>query len=189
MIDDGTLKHWFFREIFPLEPMLTRYIRRNWRDEDEVSDLRQEIYAKVYSSARGALPLNPKAFLFTVARNHLINQSRKGHVVSLDLVADLGASPVMVEDVTPERVATGREELRRVQAGLEQLPPRCREIVVLRRIEGLSAAEVADRMGIARNTVDQQVVHGMRALVDFMLGGTGKVRRPASRRAASGESE
>jgi|GEM_PF-4423458 len=50
MVDDKVLKAWFSREIFPLEPALTRYIRSNWRDQGEVADLRQEVYA------RGVLP-------------------------------------------------------------------------------------------------------------------------------------
>jgi RNA polymerase sigma-70 factor (ECF subfamily) len=66
--------------------------------------------------------------------------------------------------------------------GLAQLPPRCREVVTLRRIDGLSTREVAERLNIATNTVDQQMVHGMRALVEFMLGGSGKVRRTSATR-------
>jgi RNA polymerase sigma-70 factor (ECF subfamily) len=68
-----------------------------------------------------------------------------------------------------------------VQAGLDRLPPRCREVIVLRKIEGLSQREVAARMGIGEDTVERQMVQGMRALVDFMLGGSGKIRRPSAR--------
>ena len=42
MIDDETLRRWFFREVFPLEPALTRYIRRNWRNGSDVADLRPD---------------------------------------------------------------------------------------------------------------------------------------------------
>jgi DNA-directed RNA polymerase specialized sigma24 family protein len=95
MIDDETLKAWFFREVFPLEPALTRYIRRNWRNESEVADLRQDIYARVYKGARERLPLQAKPFLFTTARNHLINQARRAQVVSFDHVAELEGSTVL----------------------------------------------------------------------------------------------
>ena len=39
MTDDTELKAWFFREVFPLEAGLTRYIRRNWRSEADVPDI------------------------------------------------------------------------------------------------------------------------------------------------------
>jgi RNA polymerase sigma-70 factor (ECF subfamily) len=187
MIDDATLRAWFFREVFPLEAALTRYIRRNWRNESDVADLRQEIYARIYSAARERLPLQTKPFLFTTARNHLINQAKRAQIVSIDHVAGLEASPVLVDAVTPDRHVTARDELRRVQAGLDRLPPRCREIVVLRKIEGLSTKAVAARLNIGVDAVEQQMVHGMRALVDFMAGGPGKIRRPPARKPRASE--
>ena len=182
MVNDETLKAWFFREIFPLEGALTRFLRRNWRNESDIADLRQEVYARVYSAARGGLPLQPKPFLFTTARNHLINTAKRAQIVSIEVVADLESSIVAVDAVTPERYATARDELRQVQAGLDQLPPRCRQVMILRRIDGLSTREVAERLNIAAATVEQQMVHGMRALVDFMLGGSGKIRRAPARK-------
>jgi len=188
MIEDATLRAWFFREVFPLEPALTRYIRRNWRNEADVADLRQEIYARVYSAARNALPLQAKPFLFTAARNHLINCARSASVVSMDHVADLETSDFVADVVTPERNVLAREELRRVQAGLERLPPRCREVVRLRKIEGFSTKEVAVQLNVGTDTVERQMVHGMRALVDFMMGGSGRIRRaPAKRRSEMSE--
>ena len=55
-------------------------------------------------------------------------------------------------------------------------------MVVLRRIEGLSQREVAARLGVGEDTVEKQMVYGMRALIDFMLGGSGKVRRGTAAR-------
>jgi RNA polymerase sigma factor (sigma-70 family) len=181
MVDSLTLKAWFFREVLPLEPALMRFLRRNWRNSAELVDLRQDIYARIYDAAREELPLQTKAFLFATARNHLINRARRARVISIELVADLEALSVAADMVTPDRHATAREELHRVQAGLDRLPPRCREVIVLRKVEGLSQREVAARMGIGEDTVERQMVQGMRALVDFMLGGTGRIRRSPAR--------
>jgi RNA polymerase sigma factor (sigma-70 family) len=183
VVDSETLKRWFSREVLPLEPALMRFLRRNWRDPAEFVDLRQDIYVRVYDAAREALPLQTKAFLFATARNHLINRARRSRVISIELVADLESLSVAVDMIVPDRHATAREELRRVQAGLDRLPPRCREVIMLRKIEGLSQREVAARMGIGEDTVERQMVQGMRALVDFMVGGTGRIRRaPAKSR-------
>lgn len=180
------LRAWFCREVLPLEPALTRFIRRNWRNESDVAELRQEIYARAIEGAQAQLPLNAKAYLFTTARNHLINCARRARIVSIELVADLESSVVSIDTVTPDRLLSARDELRRVQAGLDRLPKRCREVIVLRRVEGLSQKEVAEQLGISVSTVEQQLTKGMRALVDFMLGGAGKVRHgpAASRRQA-----
>jgi RNA polymerase sigma factor (sigma-70 family) len=97
--------------------------------------------------------------------------------VSIDLVADLEALNTPFDEPGAHRQLEAREELRRVQAGLDLLPPRCREVVVARRIEGLSQRETAQRLGIGEDTVERQMLNGMRALVDFMLGGSGKLKR------------
>jgi RNA polymerase sigma-70 factor (ECF subfamily) len=180
MESEAALKAWFFREILPLEGALTRFIRRNWRNESDIQDLRQEIYARVYEGARERLPLQAKPYLFTTARNHLINCAKRSQIISFEVVADLEALNVAVDMVTPDRHLTAREELRRLQAGLDQLPPRCREVVMLRKVEGLSQKETAAVMGVSEDTIEHQTVFGMRAIVDFMLGGSGKIRRRPS---------
>jgi RNA polymerase sigma factor (sigma-70 family) len=183
MTGDEALKHWFCGEILPLEAALTRYLRRNWRNGADIADLRQEIYVRVFDGAKAKLPLQAKPYLFAVARNHLINQARRAQIVSFELVADLDASPVApIDGLTPERQLTARDELRRLQSGLDKLPARCRDVVMLRKIEGLSQKETAARLVMSENTVERHMVLGMRALVDFMLGGTGKIKWGAGAR-------
>jgi RNA polymerase sigma-70 factor (ECF subfamily) len=176
------LDEWFVNEVLPHEAALMRFLRRNWRTEADIVDLRQEVYARVCEAAGTAQPINTKAFVFATARNLLIDRMRHARVVPLEVAVDLDGWAVTVDEVTPDRHVTARDELRRLQAGLDQLPARCREVVVLRKIEGLSQREVAARMGIREDTVERQTAHGMRALADFMLGGPGRIRRAASAR-------
>ncbi len=181
MVDTRALDDWFVREVLPLEGSLLRFLRRHWRHEPDLGDLRQEVYARVYAAARSGLPAQTKAFVFTSARNLLIDQVRRAQVVSLETVADMDASQHAVDPFTPERHASARDEVRRFQAGLARLPPRCREVVELRKIHGLPQREVAARMGIGEDAVERQTLLGMRALADWMLGGSGRIRRPAAR--------
>ena len=182
MVDAQRLDEWFLTEVMPLEPALMRFLRRNWRNPSEIADLRQELYVRLYDSGRAGLPAQTKAFVFRAARNLLINRAVRGQVVSIVLVADLEALNIAADTASPERNVEARDELRRLQAGLDKLPPRCRQVVVLRRIEGLSQREVAARLGVGEDTVEKQMVYGMRALIDFMLGGSGKVRRGTAAR-------
>jgi RNA polymerase sigma factor (sigma-70 family) len=180
MVDAQRLDDWFLSEVMPLEPALMRFLRRNWRNGSEVADLRQELYVNLYDAGREALPSQTRAFVFRAARNLLINRALRGQVVSIELVADLEALNVADATAGPERQVAARDELRRLQIGLDRLPPRCREVVVLRRIEGLSQREVASKLGVGEDTVEKQMLYGMRALIDFMLGGSGKIRRGAA---------
>jgi RNA polymerase sigma-70 factor (ECF subfamily) len=177
MVDDESLNAWFCREVLPLERALTRFISRNWRTKADVMDLRQEIYERVLVGARNAIPNQARAYVYAVARNHLINRSKRERIVSIDLVADLERLEIPPDFFAAERELGARDELRRALAGLDRLPPRCREVVRLRKVEGLTTREVADRMGTGIDTVEKQLTLGIRAIADYMLGGTGKVQR------------
>ncbi len=148
-----------------------RLLRRHWRRSDEWPDLRQDIYVRLYETvARTGLPAQTPAYVFACARNLLIDRARRAQVVSIDVVAELEALPGLpVDDFTPERRAGAREELRLLQSALEDLPPRCRDVVALRKIEGLSQKEIAARLGIAEGTVEKQVTLGVRALAETLM--------------------
>jgi RNA polymerase sigma factor (sigma-70 family) len=182
MIDDEALEDWFCREVLPFERSLTHFIRQNWRVEDDVIDLRHDVYELAIANARNALPGNTRALLYTIARNHLINRAKRERIVSFDLVADLETIEQEVDLFATERHLSAREALRRVHEGMEVLSPRVREIVHLRKFEGLDTQETAERLGVGVDAVKQQLKLGMQALTDFMLGGTGKIVRPQFKR-------
>lgn len=184
MPDDRELKLWFCQDILPLEASLTRYIRRNCSDPDLAADLRQDVYAAAIDGARRGFPDNCGAYLHTIARNLLINRAKRSRLVPFEIVASLEAAERADDVLIPERQLEARDDLRRTQQGLDQLPPRCREVVTLRKIEGYSTRETAERLGVGIDTVEKQLTLGMRALVDFLLGGSGKIVRndgPAER--------
>lgn len=183
MVEQGELDAWFRREVLPLEGSLVRYVRRNWRVADDVMDLTHDIYELVYTAARDGLPTNTRQYLFTVARNHLINRAKRARIVSFELVADLESLDRDADVFEGERHMLARDAVRRAQAGMDKLTPRVREIVWLRRVEGLSIRETAQRLGIGNDAVKQQLMMGVKALADHMLGGTGRIvrRRPAVR--------
>ncbi len=156
-------------EVLPLEAMLVRFLRRNWRNEGEIADLRQEVYARVYEASARAIPVLTKPFLFMTARNLMIDRLRRAAVVSIESIADLEALDVAAEEATPEIQVGARQELKRLQAALDLLPPRCREVLVLRKIEGLSQRDVARRMGITEDTVEKQMSKAVRQLADALF--------------------
>ena len=189
MVDEERLNHWFREEVLPLEGALVRFIGRNWRVAADIPDFRQDIYERALTGARAGLPSHTRHYLFTIARNHLINRAKRAQVVSFELVADIASLEMDVDRFGAERQLNARDELRRAQEGLDRLPLRCREVVWLRKVEGLSTRQTAERLGISIDTVEKQITHGMRALVDFMLGGSGKIRREPAARSKAGRLE
>lgn len=161
-------KAWFVREVLPLEPALMQFFRRSWRNKSDVEDMCHDVYVRVYEAACKEIPSPARPFVFSVARNLLINRVRREHIVSIDAVADLDALGIALDEPGPDRSAMARQDLQRLQDALDKLPPRCREAVVLRKIEGLGRREIAGRMGIAEATVAEYLAIGIDTLADLL---------------------
>ena len=71
MPDD--LDNWFKREILTHEDSLVRYLLRTWPHRQDIVDLRQDTYGRVYEAAAKSRPQSPKAFLFATARNLMVD--------------------------------------------------------------------------------------------------------------------
>jgi len=176
MTEDG-INGWFVREVLPLEAALMQFLRRSWPNKSDIDDLAQEVYARVYEAAREKIPKPVKPFVFTIARNLLIDRVRHEQVVPIEAVADLETLGVAVDAPGPDRNVMAQDELRRLQAALEKLPPRCREVVVLGRIEGLSGKEISQRLGIGASTVSEHLATGMNTLADLLFGDEAELGR------------
>lgn len=166
----ATLEDWFCREILPHEPILMRFLARKWTHPHEVQDIRHDIYVRILEAAEKERPTQPKAYMFSIARHILIDRARRNRVVAIDLLEDLDVLNVLVDEKTPERHASGREQLQRLTTLINRLPPRPREVVWMRRIEGLSQKDIAAKLGIAEGTVEKHLVRGIRQLADALFG-------------------
>ena len=175
---EDTLEDWFRREILPHEAALERFLRRTRASPTEVQDIRHDIYVRVLDAAEEERPTSPKAFLFSVARHLLIDRVRRERIVSMDLFADLDGMNLLIDELTPERQAAGREQLKRLAELLERLPARCREVVWMRRVEDLPQKEIARRLGIAEATVEKHLMRGIRLLAESLYGAAGSKARP-----------
>jgi len=161
---------WFVAEVLPLEAALTQFLLHNWRNKNDIEDLLQDIYVRVYEAALKQIPESPKPFVFTTARNLLINRVRRERIIPIEAVAEWETLNVAKDEPGADRVLMARDELARLQVTLDRLPPRCREAILLRRIEGLSRREIAARMGISEYTVAEYLTHSMCALADMLYG-------------------
>lgn len=176
-MNQPAVEAWFVRDVLPLEAMLMQYLRHNWRDQSDLEDLRQEIYVRVCQAAAREIPHPAKAFVFTTARNLLIDRARREHVVPIEAVSDLDTLGIAADMPGPDRSVIARDELRKLQTALDQLPPRCREVLILGRIEGYTGRQIAQRLGLAETTVSEHLAKGMHALTDLLLRDTPDPKR------------
>ncbi len=162
------VKAWFVREVLPLEAMLVQFLRKASRNAADVEDLRQEVYMRMFETARREIPQPTKPLLFRIARHLLIDRARREQVVSIEAVENLEALNLAIDEPGPDRTVIAREELRRMQSALDKLPSRYRIAVVMRKVEGLTTGEIAQRLGIAEKTVEKHLTEGVRALANIL---------------------
>jgi len=141
---------------------LCAYANRIVDAPDVAEEIVQDVFANLWRT-HGTLRIRTslRAYLYTAVRNRALNQARRaGWESALDTMAPLPAEP---GDGPEDRLDAG-ETSRRVAAAIAALPPRCREAITLRWIDGLSHAEISEAMGVSRKAVENQITRGLRAL-------------------------
>ena len=153
---------WFADEVQPHEPHLRSYLQGRFPAVRDVDDVVQESYLRIWR-ARASRPIeSARAFLFTIARHlalDVVERKRRAPNVSL---GDLAALAVVEEAPNATETLNYQEEVRLLADALAALPERCREVVVLRKLQCLSQKEVAARLGLSERTVENQLARGMK---------------------------
>ncbi len=160
---------WFREEIHTHDSKLKSYLRSSFPCIGDVDDLVQESYLRVWKTS-GVQPIrSARSFLFQIARRLAFDVLRRRKTSRIDAVHDLAALPVIDVGSDAADVICRREELRLLAQAIYSLPARCREVMVLRKLEGLSQKEIAARLRISEGTVQVHVGRGLRQLEDFFL--------------------
>lgn len=154
--------------MYPHDAHLRRYLRGSYPGVRDVDDVVQESYLRVWR-ARTREPIRcARAFLFRVARNIALNLVARDGVAPFEPSVDSTTVSVPDAGSTPAERASTQDELRLLARAIDELPSRCREIVILRRIHNLSQKEIAVMLGITEGTVEVQVVKGVQKCAEFM---------------------
>lgn len=112
--------------------------RRRQSRRDDVEDVAQDACVHVLRLTAPQAVRQPTRYLARIARNLLIDRSRrrKREAALFDSSADAGL--VGRDSLDPERITSDEQTLMRALAAIEALPPRCREAFELFRFEGLN---------------------------------------------------
>lgn len=155
------LTRWFSEEILPHEPNLRAWLLAKFPSRNDVDDLVQETYFRLCKARETGKIIHGKAYLYAAARNLALDRCRRDRVVSFEAIADLGDSLVLEQQPNVDDIADRDFELEMLKAALRSLPERCREVLMLRKHQGLSHREIAERLGISVHTVNAQITLGM----------------------------
>ena len=140
---------------------LRRFLTGMLRCEEAAAEVAQEAYLRLLRFAPRQTLRNSRAYLFQVAANAA--RDRLARQRTREGMIDDGVLPETARCPRPdaEATASGRERLRLLSEAVDGLPPRCREVFLMSRLDGLGNAEIARRLGISRNMVEKHIIKAM----------------------------
>lgn len=136
---------------------LIAFVMRKVGSHAQASDIVQETYLKFIGRSPAGQVHNPRAFLYRIARNLIIDGQRHDRITGRYVSTNIEIADVACKMPSPERVISGKQELALLKQAVLDLPPRCREVFILRKFEGLSQSEIAEKLAISRNMVEKHL--------------------------------
>jgi RNA polymerase sigma factor (sigma-70 family) len=151
------------------EALYARYHRRiaafvltRVRDHGRAEDITQEVFVSALRAMRGnQRPIAFEPWLYRIARNACIDQHRlqRAEEVPVD-------DALVCSAQTPDSAVIAKQELHHLWGAFGGLSDTCHEVLVLREFEGLSYAEIGERLGMSRGAVETSLMRARRRLAE-----------------------
>ena len=157
---------WLAQHILPREPSLRAWLARRRVEGLDVDDIVQEAYARLAAmdSVKGVR--HPHAYLLQTAHSIICTHLRRSQVVSIRAVEDAELWRFECQEASPERTISDRDELHRVGEIIASFPKQVAAVFMLRRVEGLSQRDTAQRLKVSESTVEKHMAKGIRLFMD-----------------------
>jgi RNA polymerase sigma factor (sigma-70 family) len=136
----------------------------SWKtgNPDVAVDLAQETYLRLAAKPAEDRVENPKAYILRTANNLAIDRLRRDRRILQVHVSNDGAEDVADPAVSAEQRLIAEERLRQLNQSLLTLAPNVRQALLLNRVEGLTQAEIARRLGVSESMVTKYIAQALR---------------------------
>jgi len=157
-------QEWFDQLLLHTRDGLARYVGRLLASPDDVQEVLQEAYLKVFLALKESGPEGhvPVALLYRMARNIAISRMRHESVVARSASVIAVAEELRGNGATVEQQVSASERLNAVLLVVNSLPSKCRDVFVLRWIHGKSQRDICEQLGISASTVEKHLAKGLR---------------------------
>jgi RNA polymerase sigma-70 factor (ECF subfamily) len=147
---------------------LRRFVRGRVATREDAEDVIQEAYLRVLRYSAEHVVESQERLLFSAAKNLAVDSRRRRHVRTRTATdyAVLEACTQSWPDA--DEVVYATQRLNKVEMAVAQLPPRCREVFLLHRLDGLSYSQVATQLGISVSAVEKHMARAC-LLLDTIL--------------------
>lgn len=139
---------------------LNLYALHYLQDVDHSEDVVQECFVSLWEKLNTETVITDlKSYLYRMVKNRCIDQLKKDHAIDSHIQAS-----ELEENVSDEEYQERSETEARLWTAIDTLPEKCREALLLSKRDGLKYQEIATRMGISVNTVENHITKALKVL-------------------------
>lgn len=142
---------------------LLRYCYMKTKDRFVAEDIVQETFLRFWQSLSYKDTGKEMAYLYTIARNLCMDEFRKKEVLNIEDYEDLTACKSFEPESSVDGIA--------IEEALEKMPEELREIIVMRYMSDMSAADIGKVMNMSRFSANRRLKEGLLMLRKIMEGG------------------
>ncbi len=147
-----------------LKSVVSRYLKR----PEDVEDIVQEVFVRTYAAKSKSGIQNLRAYFFTTARNLSLKHKALHANKLTDQLEDLGISGVFDYRTTLEYQYEVNEQFSIFCEAVRELPPQSRRVLILKKVYGLSHAEIGERLDITVSTSNQHLARAIAKCTLYM---------------------
>lgn len=148
-----------FKAFLESESALRRVLRHYFPRPEDVDDMLQETFLKVFAAEMKEHIQNPRHFFLRVARNLALSEIRKKSVTDVDFLEETGGDEVYPDDgaVSAEDTVDSRRKLLTFVEAVANLPTDYQDALVMRKMHRLQYKQIATRLNVSVSTVEKRV--------------------------------
>jgi RNA polymerase sigma factor (sigma-70 family) len=146
---------------------LLRFLKRRGR-RSAAEDIVQNVWLRLRERGDSQSWQEPRAVLFTTAANLGIDSYRRETTAQKAISQEVTHAEITGESPDPETQADAAGQLEKLSAALAQLQPQCRDAFLMNRLEELTHAQIATRLGISTKTVQRHIERALQVCVQVL---------------------
>ena len=153
-----------------IESSIKRFLGRFLYRPEDVDEVAQETFLRAYDACKGRDIQSPKAYLYRVAKNMALKELTRKSASMTDYLEDAVncGEEILEQKGTLEEELMAQQKVARYCDAIAALPPRCRKVFLLRKVQAKTHREIAEQLHISVSMVEKHIANGVAKFDAYM---------------------